>query len=276
MVRKRNPLLVVVILGVVALWGGWSYAYRNAGVTAGLDTADTVTIVTWNVRGYPESQMPDRLWFTRELDGLNPDVLCIQEIANQAKVSAFQANEQHYASVAFHDSRDGQDNAIFAGPRIALEDMPDPTGFQHPAQVAYVAYKGFDAVVVTVHLSWTSAALRQKEKALLKEVVAAALAKDPDVIICGDFNTTERGIEELAAALGLKVMVPAGQEGVGTTYAGNRYDHFLISPDLAREEAVSCRIVTFSGSDLATAQRVSDHVPVLAVFRADSAFRDRN
>ena len=126
MVRKRNTLLVAVILGVVALWGGWSYAYRNTGVAAGIDAAGTVTIVTWNVRGYPETQMPDRQWFTRELDGLNPDVLCVQEIANQAKVSAFQANEQHYASVAFRDSRDGQDNAIFADRRIALEDHARP------------------------------------------------------------------------------------------------------------------------------------------------------
>lgn len=258
MVRKRNTFLVAVILCIGTLWGGCSSAYPNAGATAELDAAGNVTIVTWNVRGYPETQASDRQWFTRELDGLNPDVICVQEIANQAKVSAFQAKEKHCVSVAFCDSSDGQDNAIFAGPRIALEDLPDPSGFQHPAQVAYIAYKGFDAVVVTVHLSWTNVTLRQREKALLKEVVAEALARDPDVIICGDFNTTESGIEELAAAIGMKVMVPAGQEGIGTTHAGNRYDHFLISPDLAREEAVSCRIVTFAGSDLTTAQRVSD------------------
>ena len=276
MVRKRSTFLVVALLGVVTLWGGCSGAYPAAGATAALDAANNVTIVTWNVRGYPETQASDRQWFARELDGLHPDVICIQEIANQAKVDTFQAKEKHSASVAFGDSSDGQDNAIFADRRITLEDLPDASGFQHPAQVAYVAYRGFDAVVVTVHLSWTNATWRQREKDLLKEVVAAALKKDPDVILCGDFNTTEPGIDELAAALSLKAMVPAGQAGVGTTHAGNRYDHFLISPDLANEEAVSCRIVTFAGSDVTTAQRVSDHVPVLAVFRADRAFRDRN
>ncbi len=217
-----------------------------------------------------------RQWFTSVLDRLDPDVLCVQEIANQAKVNAFQAQENHFTSIAFGNSRDGRDSAILAGERIALEDLPDPTGFQHPAQVAYLASEGFDAVVATVHLSWSKPVLRAKEKVLLKDLVATALTKDPDIIVCGDFNTTEPRIGELAEALGLIVMVPAGQEGVGTTYAGNRYDWFLISPDLAREEAVSCRIVTFPDAELSTAKSVSDHRPVQAVFRTDPAFRDRN
>ena len=101
------------------------------------------------------------------------------------------------------------------------------------------------------------------------------LAQDPDLIICGDFNTTEQGIQELAEAIGMVVMVPAGQDGIGTTHANNRYDHFLVSPDLANEEAVSCKIQTFTGDDLETAKRVSDHLPVLAQFRTDNLYRDR-
>jgi hypothetical protein len=45
--------------------------------------------------------------------------------------------------------------------------------------------------------------------------------------------TKEEGIQELAQAIGMVVMVPTGQEGVGTTHANNRYDHFLVSKDLA-------------------------------------------
>jgi exonuclease III len=234
-----------------------------------------VTFVTWNVRGYPEKRQSDREWFTAALDRLRPDVFCIQEIANASKVTAFMLNEKRCALVAFRDSSDSLDNAIFASGAMTMEDMPDPGGFQHPTQAAYVACDGFDAVVVTVHLSWTNTAMREKEKSRLKDIVTEMLKKDPDVIICGDFNTTERGIAELAGASGMTVMLPAGQEGVGTTYAGNRYDHFLISPDLANEEAVSCRIVTFSGNDSTISRRVSDHMPVLAVFRTDSVFRDR-
>ena len=91
------------------------------------------------------------------------------------------------------------------------------------------------------------------------------LVRDPDLIINGDFNTTEQGILEFVQARGMVVMVPAGQDGVGTTHANNRYDHFLASPDLANEEALSCAIQTFSGEDSVIAKRVSDHLPVLAI-----------
>jgi endonuclease/exonuclease/phosphatase family metal-dependent hydrolase len=235
-----------------------------------------VTIATWNVRGYPEKQQADRDWFTATLANCTPDILCIQEIANQGRVDTFLVTETRFTSAAFQDSNDGQDNAIFCTDAIELGDIPDPTGFQHPAQAAYVAYEGFDAVIVTVHLSWTDTARREQEKALLRGVVAQMLRRDPDVIIAGDFNTTEEGIQELAEAIGMEVMVPPGQDGVGTTHAGNRYDHFLISPDLANEEAVTCAIQVYAGAALETAKRVSDHLPVLAVFRADAEYRDRN
>ena len=85
---------------------------------------------------------------------------------------------------------------------MGLQDIVDPVGFQHPAQAAYVSYRGFDAVVVTVHLSWTDEDLRKAEKQLLQG--------DPDVIVAGDFKTTEDGIEYLAQAIGLLVMAPPG------------------------------------------------------------------
>jgi exonuclease III len=63
---------------------------------------------------------------------------------------------------------------------------------------------------------------------------------------------------------------------VGTTHANNRYDHFLVSPDLASEEALSCGIQTFAGADLEIAKRVSDHLPVLARFSTDTKYKDRD
>lgn len=130
--------------------------------------------------------------------------------------------------------------------------------------------------LVTVHLSWTNKALREQGQTTLKGVVDEMLTRDPDLIIDGDFNTKEAGIRDLADAIGMVVMVPAGQDGVGTTHANNRYDHFLVSPDLANEEALSCAIQTFGGEDLEIAKRVSDHLPVVAKFRTDDLFKDRN
>jgi endonuclease/exonuclease/phosphatase family metal-dependent hydrolase len=236
---------------------------------------NTFVAVTWNLRGYPEKEQANRQWFHRQLVEMNPEVLCVQEIADQDKVNQFLAVKNRFAKVAFRDSDDGQDNAIFCTTLVGLEDIPDPEGFQHPAQAAYISYNGFDAVVVAVHLSWTNVALREKEKSLLRNVVSEMLKKDPDVIIVGDFNTEEEGIEQLAQSLGMSVMVPFGQNGIGTTHAGHRYDHFLVSQDLANEEAVGCQIKTFGGDDLETAKKVSDHLPVLAEFRTDSRFRDR-
>jgi len=239
------------------------------------DWGSHVIISTWNVRGYPEKNQGNRNWFSEQLDEMSADIICVQEIANQKRVDKFLEDEDYYSSAAFLNSSDGQDNAVFTASWIQLEDMTDPDGFQHPAQTAYVSYLGFDAVVVTVHLSWTDTAMREKEKKLLKGIVTEMLKKDPDVIIAGDFNTKEKGIEELAKSIGMQVMVPADQTGVGTTHAGNRYDHFLVSPDLANEEAVRCCIVTYSGSDLKRAKKVSDHLPVLALFNADEQYRDR-
>lgn len=231
-----------------------------------------LTIATWNVRGYPEKTAEARAWFTQTLRKLGAQVLCIQEIANQEKVNAFLDAEKTYTQVAFTDSSDGQDNAIFCSAAVGVRDLPDPQGFQHPAQAAYVWYKGFDAVVITVHLSWSDEALREKEKVLLKGVVTESLKVDPDVLICGDFNTREAGIEDLAQAIGMHVMVPEGQEGVGTTHAGNRYDHFLVSSDLKDEEAASCRIVQFAGEE--EAREVSDHIVVLALFKFNIYYKD--
>jgi len=232
-------------------------------------------IVTWNVRGYPEKEQAQRQWFHQQLIEMNADVLCIQEIANQDKVNQLLATEERFKKVAFLDSSDGQDNAVFCTTSVGMEDIPDPNGFQHPAQATYVSCGGFDAVIVTIHLSWTNVEMREKEKSLLHNIVLQMLKKDPDVIIVGDFNTEEEGILELAQSIDMKVMVPPGQDGIGTTHAGHRYDHFLISPDLANEEAVGCHIKTFTGGELETAKKVSDHLPVLAEFRTDSRFKDR-
>jgi len=264
MTNKQKAIAAIAAVGVVAaLYTGSTY----------LKPEKHVLIATWNVRGYPETEQDRREWFSDKIIEFSPDIICVQEIANQDRVDKFLANEEHFTSEAFLNSSDGQDNAIFTAEWVEMEDMPDPSGFQHPAQAAYVSYRGFDAVIITVHLSWTDVAMREQEKALLGDIVSEMLEKDPDVIIAGDFNITEQEIQELADSIGMEVMVPPGQDGVGTTHAGNRYDHFLISPDLESEEAIACEIKTFLGEEIA--EEVSDHLPVLAVFSTQPRFKDR-
>jgi hypothetical protein len=75
--------------------------------------------------------------------------------------------------------------------------------------------------------------------------------------------------------LGYNGAESVGQDDVGTAHAGHRYDHFLVSPDLASEEAIDARIEVFAGDDLAPAKETSDHMPVMARFRTEERFRDR-
>ena len=116
--------------------------------------SDFLVVASWNVRGYPEKKQDRRDWFQQQLKEIDADVICIQEIANREKVDEFINNEEAYTQVGFQDSSDDQDNAIFATDKAKLQDIYDPYGFQHPVQAVYIYYKGFDAVVVTVHLSW--------------------------------------------------------------------------------------------------------------------------
>ena len=265
---KTKAILTAI---VIAFLGFGSYTGADSGLSN-----DELVVVSWNVRGYPEKQQEHRTWFTNQLLKLSPDVICVQEIANRERVNSFLATEEGFTQAAFLNSSDGQDNAIFTSASVTIRDIPDPSGFQHPVQAAYISDKGFDAVIVTVHLSWTNVAMREQEKVLLNKVVSEMKRLDPDVIIAGDFNTKEKGIQALAKATGLKVMIPYGQDDVGTTHANNRYDYFLVTPDLAEEEAVSCRIETYSGNDLTKAKKTSDHLPVIARFRTDEKFMDRN
>ncbi len=267
MTKQQKIAAIAAAGGVVAAI--WVATHNNSPQ---LNPEKHLLIATWNVRGYPESADDRRAWFSSKLADMSPDIICIQEIANQSRVDTFIETEG-YPFAAFLNSDDGQDNAIFCAEWVELNDIADPPGFKHPVQAAFVAYADFDAVIVTLHLMFTDEETREAEKALLADVAADMQQIDPDVIIVGDFNITETEIQQLADTLGMQVMIPLRQEGVGTTTGNNRYDHFLISPDLANEEAVTCEIQTYF--DEAIASQVSDHVPVLAVFDADGDFRDR-
>lgn len=247
----------------------------NAPTVPSSSAGLTLTLATWNVRGHPEKAAADNTWFHETLARLGVDVLCVQEIAGTERARELCAADARLTHWVCTDSTDAMDNAIVAVARVALVDLPDPGGFQHPAQAAYVTCGGFDAVVVTVHLSWKDEARRAQEADSLAAIVRDAQQRDPDVLLAGDFNMLEPELHTLADRLGLTVLDPAGQEGVGTTHKGNRYDYFLATPDLASEETLQVHIVTFFGPDLPIAQRVSDHLPVMATFRTDEAFRDR-
>jgi len=245
---------------------------------------DYLKLMTWNVHGYPEKYLEWQEWFTAMLKFLHPQVLCIQEIANQEKVDEFLARETGFDKAAFQDVQaDGQDNAIFFAPAIQMIDLPDPPGFLHHAQAAYFRYRGLDAVIITIHLPQKDKEKRAKERNLLVRIVERALDIDPDVIVAGDFNTTATTgdtIEDLAQSLGFTLLMQL-PPNIGTTYgkhdyyhAGYSYDHILVSPDLYDEESCQFSYVLDFPYNRQIAEAVSDHRPVETWFSTDMKYRD--
>ena len=260
----KGTWMLVLFLAVIGM----------AFTTLASSTGGVLILGTWNVRGYPETSPERTVWFSNELSALDLDILCVQEIANQDRVNSFLSIEEGFSAVAFKDSSDGMDNAIFFADGLQIIDISDPGGFQHPAQAVYFCYQGLDAMLITVHLAWTDQEQRAKERDLLVDVVRQALEVDPDVIIAGDFNTTEKPgdtISGLANSLGLEVLMP-NNAAIGTTCAGNTYDYILVSPDLYTEEAIGSGIVDFDDEQMTSA--VSDHRPVRASFWTDQRYSD--
>lgn len=234
-----------------------------------------VCVATWNIRGYPERREEDTAWFRQQLQELGAEVLCIQEVANGRRLEQLLMDQQVFTKVAYSGIGTGRDNAILAGPDVDLDARDSPPGFQHPAQSAYVAYEGLDAVVITVHLTWGSGSRRLEEMGLLEPLVRDMLKVDPDLMIVGDFNLSPEQAESFAERLGMRVLMGDNQLEVGTLHSGSSYDYFLVSPDLADEEAQGATVVVFDDADVEIARRVSDHKPLLAFFACDASFRDR-
>ncbi len=140
-IAAAGGIVAAVWIGSIIVGGGNSGGSNEPA----LDPEQHLLIATWNVRGYPETEQNRRDWFSAKLEEMGADVICVQEIANQDRVDTF-VEEEVYPSAAFLNSSDGQDNAIFAAEWIEFDDIPDPNGFKHPVQAAYVAYQGFDAI----------------------------------------------------------------------------------------------------------------------------------
>ena len=252
-----------------------------ASALAESDPRQELVLMTWNVRGYPENTASKRDFFNEALLSIEADILCVQEIKDSEVVSDF-VNDTDYARYAFTDiEEDGQDNAVFVMSDVYMNDYRavDPIGFQHHPKAVYVAYEGFDAVLINVHLAYTDTAKRRQEWGLLADFANRAMEIDPDVIIAGDVNTEENEswdtVENLASTLGFHVLSPMGPNATPTNYGQTPhwFDHILVSPDLFTEEAIAAWTVLFADREIANG--VSDHKPVVGLFRTSPGYRDR-
>jgi hypothetical protein len=254
MTRVRIPALAVVLALLAAC-----VAPSLLTVAAGF------TVMTWNVRGYPETTAARREWFSDVIAAYPADILCVQEIASEVRVRAFLADEVGYHESAFLDSSDARDNAIFFVQGVLDADVADPQGFRPPVQVAYVDIDGFTAHVMTVNLVWTNQRQRNTERQLLGIVAEDLLDRDGDLIVAGSLDTTAAAgetIERLADAMGLEVLHP--ENGIGAAFDGSQRGWILVSPSVASTMCICTEIIALAHPQLTPA--VADRYLVRARF----------
>src|SRR5262249_7237919 len=110
----------------------------------------------------------------------------------------------------FIDTTDSMDNGVWSRAAVRIDDyfplftskqqdasgrfIADPTRALHPPVVAHVAIDDFDFTFISLHLTFadgdTSESIREMENILdYLDKYFRSPAHDPDVVICGDFNT---------------------------------------------------------------------------------------
>jgi endonuclease/exonuclease/phosphatase family metal-dependent hydrolase len=215
-------------------------------------------------------------------------------------------------AASFFDSTDTMDNGFWFRHTATLRDsflldvtnqvlsdeiVTDPTRAVHPPQVAQFAVDDFDFTLVTLHLTFadgnTSESARELRSVLdYLDWYFNQQDHDPDVIVCGDFNTPSHlsgqqgrnGItldsilqqdsrfQEGERRFAVTVHEPTSRLSAaqGGSPASN-YDHCLISANALKAfiqaRRIDTQILTDNPQD-PEARLTSDHFPIVAFFHS--------
>jgi endonuclease/exonuclease/phosphatase family metal-dependent hydrolase len=260
-------------------------AFLTLFLTQGFGRASAdLVIVTWNVKW---SRQDPAAWLRGRLTEFDADVLCLQEIA-ESSANRLQLQSLGFSQCAPKEYKAGDENAVFGrhGVSITPVAVSGLEYFTHPPAVVYLASRGLDTSIIVVHLKEGNDSKdrmkREEEMDQLVQLVVCRLRADPDVMIVGDFNVERPEAERLVDKLEAGTRTGGGsQEWIlepvdapqGTTKGRHTYDYFLLSPDLAGEEAAGFS-VGLPGN--AMNWSASDHRPVIGRFRTDAQFQDRH
>ena len=208
------------------------------------------------------------------------------------------------------DTSDSMDNGIWSRSTVTIDDhfplfttdrldtegrlIVDESRALHPPVVAHASVDDFDFTFIGVHLTFadgnTSESMRELDNVKdFLDIYFRTQGHDPDVVICGDFNTpslmsgqTGRNGITLDDAFANDARFQTGERRFVVTIhdptsrnsstgapVGN-YDHCVISAD-AMEEFIQARrvqtnILTDDPED-PEERLTSDHFPVVAFFR---------
>ena len=192
---------------------------------------------------------------------------------------------------------------VFAEPSTtSATTKAKPDLAKHPIRWAYVRVGDFDFTIFSLHLTFDDGEAKSSKEELvhffdyLRDDYFTNEHSDPDIIISGDFNLPTEDGKALSDRMGeadwmpietiiaqypefsegqnkLTVLVDAPTSRPNKVPANN-YDHFIISEDLRKEEFISASIVAkviVDETDLDSDKKLSDHYPVIGVFRKSGA-----
>jgi hypothetical protein len=180
---------------------------------------DWLGIVSWNIQvgatamttGSPRPMMVSRA--LGRLFGGTYQLLAAQEVPNSDSADVLQSLLPTAASgwsTRFIDTTDSMDNGVWSRTTVRIDDyfplftsnrqdasgrlIADTTLALHPPVVAHVVIDDFDFTFISLHLTFangdTSESIREMENIMdYLDTYFRSPSHDPDVVICGDFNT---------------------------------------------------------------------------------------
>jgi len=204
----------------------------------------TVRIMAANLNGDTQSYQPFAL---RILQGLKPDVVCIQEFNYSNNLAtdfqsllanAFATNFSYYRE-PFNGSGDIPNGIISRYPIVAAGSWADTVQSQPNRGFAWaqIALPGTNYLyVVSVHLLTTSAANRGGEAANLQTLIQSNFPSNAWVVVAGDFNTDSRTESPAMTTFDSYLSdfpVPADNNGNSYSSENRDYPHDYVLPSFS-------------------------------------------
>jgi endonuclease/exonuclease/phosphatase family metal-dependent hydrolase len=204
----------------------------------------TVRVMAANLNGDSQSYQPFAL---RILQGLKPDVVCIQEFNyNNNTPTDFRAmldtslgTNYIYYREPFTGGGAIPNGVISRYPIIASGSWADAAQTQPNRGFAWaqIDLPGTnDLYVVSVHLLTSSAANRGTEAANLKSLIQANFPSNAWVVVAGDFNTDSRTESPTMTTFGSYVSdnpIPDDGQGNSDTSVNRNHPHDYVLPSFS-------------------------------------------
>jgi endonuclease/exonuclease/phosphatase family protein len=254
-------------------------------VCAGPEGSAEGALRSYNIEGFPKA---NHLELVAQVIEQNFDVVALQEVMTREAVQALVELLPGWTA-AVSDHAVGRSSykefyAVLYRAQVAqvLEGWQDPDprdAFEREPFVACLRAANFDFCVVSIHVVYgDDAAARSQECAGLGTLVGRLRdeRQEKDWIVVGDFNLPGSdpcwsGFLQGGWRFTLDGMVPTS---LGTDAYKSAYDHVLVAPAFTGKwtgggERVDT-VTEVCGGELARCRKeVSDHAPVVALFRTE-------